>query len=369
MSGSSREHQPPLSIHALSMTAGAPGFSLELGRGEAISLLSETTDQLGLFCDVLSGFAAPASGCVMINGEPILEEPPERRDIALVSAREPVFGHMDVADNIAFSLRVRGMPLHEMNAIVSNRLALLGLDAFSSTRADSLSPEYDLRLRLARALAFNPSVLVLDDILSGLDLRAIIRTRQLITKLHRALGLTLLYTANSREDAVWLGGRIALFDKLTLVQCANASILLDRPATPWVASLFAEANLLVGRTLTIEDDVATVHLASGGIVEALADADLEEDSLCVLCIRPDRITPLFSTSVLDDDGPQPLVATLQSVLNTGEQMRLRLRLSDGVEIEMRRPLLQSGRHLAPGTPMQLAWQASQAVAFPMKDDL
>ncbi|WP_122050553.1 ABC transporter ATP-binding protein [Asaia bogorensis] len=369
MSGSSRGHQPLLSIQSLSMAAGAPGFSLDVRRGEAISLLGDLPERLSLFCDILGGFAQPASGKITLNSREISHAPPEQRDIALVSGREPVFSHLDVAGNIAFPLRVRGIPLHEIKAVVSNRLALLGLDAFASTRANHLPPEYDLRLRLARALACSPAILVMDDILSGLDFQAAGRTRQLITKLHKALGLTLLYTAKSREDAVWLGGRIALFDRQTLVQCDNASVLLDRPASPWVASLFAEANLLTGRTLSVEDDIATVHLACGGVVEALADADLEEDSLCVVCIRPDRMTPLFSSVTGDDDGPQPLVASLQSVLHTGEQMRLRLRLSDGVEIEMRRPLIQSTRHLTPGTAMQLAWQASQAVAFPMKDDL
>ncbi|MDL2170496.1 MULTISPECIES: ABC transporter ATP-binding protein [Asaia] len=369
MSGSSGDNRSPLSVHSLALTPGADGFSLNLVKGEAVSLLADPPGTLSLFCDILGGFVAPAAGRVTFAGLDASDTLPGQRPIVLVSRREPAFGHLGVAANIAFPLRVRGMAAHEIRASVSHFLALLGLDGFASARADTLPPEYDVRLRLARALACNPSVLVLDDVLSGLDLRAIGRTRQLIAKLHKALGLTLIYAADDREDAVWLGGRIALFDRETLVQCASASTLLDRPATPWVASLFAEANLLTGRVLSIEDDIATIHLACGGVVEALADADLEDDSLCVLCIRPDRMTPLFAASGGDEEGPAPLVATLQSVLHTGEQMRLRLRLSDGVEIEMRRPLIQSTRQMTPGATLQLAWQASQAVAFPMKDDL
>lgn len=369
MSGSPQGNEFPLSIRNLSLSLPTHPFSFTLAKGEALSLLAEDGATLRRLCDVLAGSATPACGQILVEGADVTGKAPAARPVSLVSGREPSFGHLTVRENIAFPLRVRGVSPGEREAGVSHFLALLGLDALASSRADTLTAEQDLRVRLARSLAYAPSVLVLDGIMSGLDLREESRMRQMVSRLHRALGLSLVYAAKSREDAVWLGGKIALFADHALIQCAEASILLERPAGPESARLFGEANILSGRVLRIEDDVATVHLACGGVVEALADPDLQEDTLCTLCIRPDRMTPLFSAAMTDEDGIPPLMATIQSVLHTGEQMRLRLRLSDGAEIEMRRPLLQSTRAMVPGTALQLAWQASQAVAFPMKDAL
>ncbi|WP_084294631.1 ABC transporter ATP-binding protein [Asaia prunellae] len=305
----------------------------------------------------------------MLDDHDIASLLPERRPIALISSRDPVFGHLNVAENIAFPLRVRGNTAQEINATLAKVLALVGLDALSNDDASQLTPEQVLRVKLGRVLAYAPSVVIMDNIMEGLDLRAAAKTRQLISRLHRALGLTLIYAARNREDALWLGGRIAVFDGQTLLQCADAATLLERPSDPRGAALFGEANLLTGRVLRIDDDIARIHLACGGVVEAMADAALTEDALCTICIRPDRMTPLLGAPLAGDDEPPPLLATIQSILHTGEHIRFRLRLADGAEIEMRRPSLQSMRGMTQGTALQLAWQASQAVAFPMKDDL
>ena len=369
MSVSPQGHKFPLSVQDLSLSLRTLPFSLTLARGEALSLLAEDGTTLRRFCDILAGYVAPACGEILIDGVDVTSTDASRRAVSLISPRDPAFGHLTVRENIAFPLCVRGLTQGEREAGVARFLALLGLDGLASVRADRLTAEHNLRLRLARSLAYAPSVLVLDDIMNGLDLREESRIRQVLSRLHRALGLSLIYAARSREDSVWLGGRIALFDNHTLVQCAEASTLLERPTAPESARLFGEANLLSGRVLEIEDDVARIHLACGGVVEAMAEPDLAEDTLCTLCIRPDRMTPLFSTPIAGEDDMPPLMATIQSVLHTGDQMRLKLRLSDGGEIEMRRPLLQSMRMMTPGTALQLAWQASQAVAFPMKDAL
>ncbi|WP_336944643.1 TOBE domain-containing protein [Asaia sp. HN010] len=369
MSASSRDRKFPLAIEALALSEAAAPFSLRLGQGEALSLLSEDAQSLSLFCDVLAGFASPTCGKIFIDGQDITSEPPEHRAIVLISPRDPVFGHLDVAANIALALRAKGAAAQLIDATVKKTLALVGLDAQIGHRADLLTPEQAARLKLARALAGAPSVLVLDGLLNELDLRAASKTRDLVTRLQRALGLTLIHAASSREDALWLGGRIALLDRHALIQCADAATLMERPSDARSASLFGEANLLTGRVLEIEDDVARIHLACGGVVEAMADAELAVDALCILCIRPDRMTPLFAALTASDDETPPLVATIQSVLHTGEHIRFRLRLADGGEIEMRRPLLQPMRGVTQGALLQLAWQASQAVAFPMKDDL
>ncbi|RUT24860.1 ABC transporter ATP-binding protein [Asaia sp. W19] len=369
MAISTQGGKPLLLLDNLCLFYGSEAFTLSVTEGEALSLMGEEPGVLSRLCDILAGFDKPVGGRILLAGQDMTTCLPERRPIVLVSPRDPVFGHLGVSENIGFPLRVQGARPDTLHARIARVMALTGLEALATTRADRLTPEQALRLKLARALAYAPAILVLDDVLSGLDMRSAAKARQLLSTLQRALGLSMIYAARGREDALWLGGRIALFDRETLIQCADAATLLERPSDPRSAGLFGEANLLTGRVLAIEEDIARVHLACGGVVEAMADEALEEDSLCTLCVRPDRMTPLFGTTVAGDDDTPPLVASIQSVLHAGDQIRLRLRLADGAEIDMRRPLLQSMRAIKPGATLQLAWQASQAVAFPMKDDL
>ncbi|GBQ09857.1 ABC transporter ATP-binding protein [Swaminathania salitolerans] len=360
---------PRLRIESCKLGTRLDAFCLDIHKNEAVSLLSDDPALPSMLCDVIAGFRSASYGSLAVEGIMLDGLPPESRPVVLVSPRDPLFPHLDVAGNIAFPLRVRGKGQQEIEASTTRILALVGLERVARTRISALDAGQRIRLALGRALAGTPSILLLDRIFAGLDLRTVRRLRQMIVTLQRALGLTLIHVAQDRDDALWLGGRIAIFDSGTLVQCADAGTLLDRPEDERIASLFGEANTLAGRVLSIDDDIARIHLACGGVVEAIADERLEADALCVLCIRPDRIAPLIgSTMAMEEDTP-PLMATIQTVLHAGDQIRLRLRLADGSEIEIRRPLLQAMRGVTPGATVQLAWQASQAVAFPMKDDL
>lgn len=370
MPDSSRGGSARLIMENLQVTRNCKPFSITLAAGRSLCLLDLDATTTSLICDIIGGYAKPEKGQIFLDGRDLMTLPPAQRPIGMITARDPVFDHLSVTDHILLPLRARALPPQEQANILSHTLALVGLNDCERRRADTLNPEQKIRLRIGQVLAYAPSVLVIENIFDRSTVLALKRLRQLLTNLQRALQLTVVYATHDREDALWLGDKIALFSHQELLQLGDAASLSDHPACASVASLFSEANLLRGHVLQVEDDIARIHLACGGIAEAVAAPGLVENSLCTLSIRPDRIAlmPMIESPSIETDEP-PLIAKSQTVLHEVSRLRLKMRTADGTELELYRSPQNHSRTLAPGTTVQLAWQASQAVAFPLEDAL
>ncbi|EHH68124.1 ABC transporter ATP-binding protein [Gluconobacter morbifer] len=367
--GSSGQSIPVLRIERLQTQSRQSPFGLLLPAGQRLTLFGDNSAALSHILDVIAGFAPRLDGRISVNGKNVSTLPPGQRGIAVVSPRDPLFSHLDVRQNIAFPLRASGRSATEATATAGRMLSLLGLDGAAGKSPRDLTAEETLRAQLARALVGGPTVLLLDDPLSGLDAPAARRTTSLLTTLTRALELSIVHAVSRRDDALQSGGQIAVFQDQVLLQCADAARLYDRPASIEVATLFGEANALTGQVLDIADDVARVHLACGGIVEAMAEG-VQDGEACLVCVRPDRISPFFGAQGLSvDDGDVPVRGTLANSAHLGDHVRLKVRCPNGTEIELWRPPLQAQKIPRNGTPVELAWPPSHATAFPLRADL
>lgn len=359
--------KPALEVSGLRTTIDAPPVSLSLQPGATLTLFGNQSAALSRLLDVLAGFLPHLGGTIMVGAEDVTSRPPAARRMRIVSPRDPLFPHLDLGDNIAFSLRANRQGSTEARAAAGRMISLMGLDGIAQLRPAELNAEQSLRVRLARALVTAPDVLLLDDPLHMLDPHAARRFPNLLGTLSRALNLSVVQVVSRREDALRSGGEIAVFQNSTLLQCADAARLYDRPACVEVATLFSETNTLTGQILDIGDDIARIHLACGGIVDAMASEDLAEGQECLVCVRPDRISPFFGTQGLgmDDDGDTPVRGILTDSTHLGDHIRMRVRCAEGTEIELRRPPLQAQKIPASGTAVQLAWPAAHATAFPL----
>ncbi|GAC89367.1 ABC transporter spermidine/putrescine permease [Gluconobacter thailandicus F149-1 = NBRC 100600] len=374
---SPRRQTPPRAPVALQLEAFRPGlqaeaFDLTVHQGETVTIYGADATSLSGLLDLIAGFSPPMGGRVLVQGTDITSRPAGQRSVTLVSARDPLFPHLDVQSNIVFALRAQGQGNAEAVAGAGRMMSLLGLDGLGKATPRTLSPEHTLRAMLARALVTSPAVLLLDNPYAALDPQAARRMASLLSKLMRARDLSILQSVPNKEDALRAGGSIAFFQNQTLLQFGRAADLYDRPAGVEVATLFGEANSLTGQILDIGDDVARIQLACGGIVEATAsENELTEGQACLVCIRPDRISPFFGTQSLglEDEDTPPVRGTLTDTVHLGDHVRMRVRCPDGTEIELRRPPLQTQKLPRPGTPVQLAWPAGHATAFPLRPDL
>ena len=359
--------QPVLDVVGLRAAIDAPPIDLSLQPGATLTLFGTQPAALSRLLDVLAGFLPHLGGTIAVSGEDVTSRPPAKRRMRIVSPRDPLFPHLDLRNNIALGLRANGKGRQDAQAAAGRMISLLGLDGIADRRPTELDAEQSLRVKLARALIASPDVLLLDDPLHTLDPHAARRIPILLGTLSRALNLSIIHAVSRREDTLRSGGAIAVFQDNVLLQCADAARLYDRPACVEVATLFGETNTLTGQVLDIGDDVAHIHLACGGIVDAMVSEDLSEGQECLVCVRPDRISPFFGPQSLgmDDDGDIPVRGVLTDSTHLGDHIRIRVRCAEGTEIELRRPPLQAQKIPASGTPVQLAWPAAHATAFPL----
>ncbi|MFT9257426.1 MAG: ABC transporter ATP-binding protein [Acetobacter sp.] len=359
---------PALVLHNFVFQPATPPLALILRQQDCVALLGigQDTQDMPRLTAALTGLA-PCQGEIRINGETVNGHKAGRRGIASVGPHAPLFAHLSVMDNVLFPLRV----MHALNASERLRragevLALTGLDAVRARYPHQLSAEQIFRAGLARALACMPTVIVLMQPFDAMEPPGRDRSLAMLDRLRHALGLSILLLTRHRAEALMAADRIGIMENGALLQLADAATLCNRPASCPVAVAMGDANVLTGRVLDCEDDIATLRLPSGETVQAQAAADLHGDDLASICIPPDRLSVLFmrqGTVETPETGDVP--CTLVSAHHLGQSVVMRLRTRDGTEIIARRPPVHTRRDLAPGREGLLAWQAQNAIAFPM----
>lgn len=360
---------PPLALHNLAFLPPLPGLSLRVEKGQYVALLGIGTEHedLSRLTDVLAGHAPSYGGQILVGGEDVTHRPTGLRGLATIGAHAPLFPHLTLADNILFPLRATGqISAAESERRTTETLSLVGLDGRRALKPASLTPEQNLRGQLARALVMRPEVLILNRPFSALDHTATTRVMALLEKLQRAIGLSTLLLTRDRTEALMAGDTIGILENGILLQLATPPELLTRPAHEQVAITFGEANVLTGKVLYAEDDMAELRLPTGETVEAMAAPGLKEQDLANICIAPDRLSVMFPRQM---SGPPEendmLLCTLVSARHVGTAIHMRFRMQDGGEIIAHRPPVHTMRELEPGRVALLAWQTANATAFPM----
>ncbi len=347
---------------------GRPGgilqdVSLDLMPGRCLALLGDRHAGGSLLLDVVAGHHRNRSGQVLLDGLAVDEQPPAKRRFGIVSVRDPLFPHMSVKDNVSFPLRAQGFATAEQQRRVGEALALLGLEASARRRPDALDDVTRVRTALARALVFDPKLILLDDPFAALDPMPRQLLQRTLRRLVRARGLTILFATADRDEALLLADEIGILQSGHLHQVGTVPTLLDRPADPVVACRLGDANLLTGRIVRLDDEIASVRLSCGQEMEAEPGEALEEGMLCVLCVRPDRIATAFLQRPGLETGSDSVPATLLEAVHLVDHLRLRFRLADGSELLVRRPPAASAAELRPDRQALLAWQPHHARVF------
>lgn len=349
--------------HAASAHGLLRAVSLELLAGRCLAVFGDRQAGGALLIDVVAGHVAASTGRISLDGIEIGSSTAADRQLGTVSARDPLFPHLSVRSNVAFALRARRLAAAMQARLVGDSLALLGLEALANRRPSTLDPASRIRTAIARALVLEPRLLLLDDPFSSLEAVPRQALHRTIRRLVRARGLTILLVTPDRDEALLLGDEIGVLQAGRLHQVGTAPVLLDHPADAVVAERLGDANLLTGRIVSIDEDVAVVRLSCGHEMEAEPAEALQEGALCMLCVRPDRIATAFLNRIGTEAVTGSLPATLSEAVHFGDHLRLRFRLEDGSELLVRRPPAALVGELRPDRPALLAWQPHQARVF------
>jgi len=226
---------------------GVRDFSCEVTEGEFFALLGPSGCGKTTTLRVIAGLEAPDAGKVYFDGADVTEEPPERRNAAMVFQNYALFPHMNVFENVAFGLRARKIPKAEIANKVEESLQLVQLENLARRPVTELSGGQQQRVALARALAVHPRILLLDEPLSNLDAELRYATRSQLAELQRRLGITAIYVTHDQEEALELARKVAVFQEGVCHQIGTPDEILDAPATPFVAAFLERQRRQMGR--------------------------------------------------------------------------------------------------------------------------
>jgi len=248
--------QPLLSIRGFRQTYGSvvavDDVSLDIPEGEFLTFLGPSGSGKSTTLYALAGFNEPTAGDILLNGASILATPSHKRNIGMVFQRYTLFPHLNVRENVAFPLRVRGRPAAEIAAKVDRMLALVRLDGLGERMPAQMSGGQQQRVALARALAYDPPVLLMDEPLSALDKKLREEIQVEIRRIHRETGVTILYVTHDQEEALRLSDRIAVFNQGRIEQVGSGRDLYHNPATRFVAGFIGDSNFLDVTEVTVE---------------------------------------------------------------------------------------------------------------------
>ncbi|HUA51749.1 MAG TPA: ABC transporter ATP-binding protein [Candidatus Sulfotelmatobacter sp.] len=262
------------------------GIDLDIARGEFVTMLGPSGSGKTTTLMMIAGFEQPTGGAIELDGHDLAHSKPYQRNIGVVFQNYALFPHMTAARNIAFPLRMRHVAAAEVTRRVAAALALVGLDRFADKHPRELSGGQQQRVALARGLVFDPDVLLLDEPLGALDKNLREQMQVEIKRIHREVGITMIYVTHDQTEAMTMSDRIAVFNAGKLEQVGRPLDIYHRPATRFVGEFIGDSNFFPARV----DPARPGWLEIDGIGPARLDGvDVASRGAVDLLVRPERL--------------------------------------------------------------------------------
>lgn len=242
--------------------------SVDVPDGSLTALLGPSGGGKSTLLRVIAGLEQPEAGVVRIAGEEVTGIAPQKRDVGFVFQHYAAFKHLTVRDNVAFGLNIRKRGKQETKRTVDELLQLVQLDGFATRYPDQLSGGQRQRMALARALAVEPRVLLLDEPFGALDVKVRRDLREWLLRLHEQRPVTTIIVTHDREEAMELASQIVVINHGRVEQTGTPDELYDTPASAFVAGFVGPVVELDGR-LVRPHDIFIGHDAEAGSTEAL----------------------------------------------------------------------------------------------------
>ncbi len=340
------------------------GVSLEIEPGEFFSLLGPSGCGKTTTLRMIAGFEMPTSGEIYIEGRPMGETPPFRRNVNTVFQNYALFPHMTVADNVAFGLRMKRVPRDEIARRVREALQLVRLAGFEDRYPRQLSGGQQQRVALARALINRPRVLLLDEPLGALDLKLRKEMQLELKHLQMTVGITFIYVTHDQEEALTMSDRIAVMNAGRVLQVGTPLEIYERPSNRFVADFIGESNFLDGRVVELNGQCATVLIDDHLPLPARVQDELAVGEQVTIAIRPEKIRLHPSAG----EGAQGCVpGRVEEIVYIGTDtyylVRLTKRCTVRVRVQNSQNRLDSGERVGEGTEVLLSWLPETAMVL------
>ena len=336
------------------------GIDLTLNDGELLVIVGASGCGKSTLLRLVAGLERPTAGRVLLDGRDITALDPASRDAAMVFQNYALYPHMSVFDNMAYGLRIRGVPRADIRRRVDQAAALLGIETLLSRKPRQLSGGQRQRVAMGRAIVREPKLFLFDEPLSNLDAKLRVQMRAEIRRLQRRLGVTSLYVTHDQTEAMTLGDRLLVLHQGRPAQLATPMEVFERPADTYVASFIGAPamNFLPGE---LTANGTAVRLQAGPTIPFAAATPRGPGGLAVTVgIRPEHLTigppdPAGSLDTAGQADPQSLTLHVDLVEPLGSETLVHGRL-DAARIPQgpsanALPVRPSG-HAPAGTPAQ-----------------
>lgn len=327
------------------------GIDLQIPRGEFVSILGPSGCGKTTTLNMIAGFIAPSGGEIRIRGVEQSGVPPEKRQVGLVFQNYALFPHMTVAENVGFGLKMQGETRGEIEVQVKKALQSVHLLGLEHRYPKELSGGQQQRTALARAIAPRPSLLLLDEPLSNLDLKLREAMRHELKDVQRQLGITFIYVTHDQEEAMAMSDRIVVMHEGVIAQVGTPAELYRAPQSTFVADFIGKSNIFAVTELGREGGLQRVRVAETGLelLAQMPEAGAADVAFC--SIRPEAARWI--------DGPAPgdrtvnvLPVKIIKIVNLGAYLEVWCQHESRTMIKS---LISAARgsHLAPGDDLDL----------------
>ena len=333
-------------------------LNLDIPPGEFLTMLGPSGSGKTTCLMMLAGFEPATHGEIFLNDDPINNVPPHKRGIGMVFQNYALFPHMSVAENLAFPLQVRGMGKAEQEEKVKRALDMVELGDFGSRRPAQLSGGQQQRVAVARALVFEPELVLMDEPLGALDKQLREQMQYEIKHIHENIGVSIVYVTHDQTEALTMSDRVAVFNDGVIQQLSTPDELYENPKNSFVAQFIGENNKLSGTVTEVSGTDCKVQLDDGTVLAAEAVNIEGVGSRTTISLRPERVE--FDT---DQSMDNLVKGSIEEMIYLGDHIRVRMNVAGNKEFIVKVRNRGQRRDLRTGQTVEIGWAASDCKAL------
>ncbi len=336
-------------------------LNLDISEGEFITMLGPSGSGKTTCLMMLAGFETPTNGEIYLDSNPISNIPPHKRGIGMVFQNYALFPHMTVYENLAFPLKVRKIAKDEIDKKVDKALSMVSLSGFENRMPGQLSGGQQQRVAVARALVFDPAVVLMDEPLGALDKNLRESMQYEIKHIHESIGVTVVYVTHDQSEALTMSNRIAVFNDGKVQQLSSPDHLYESPVNSFVAKFIGENNTFKGEVLDIDNKKCKIKLHNGGEILANPISVKSKGEKTTVSLRPERV--LINP---DEEMDNNHKGKIEEVIYHGDHTRVRLNLLGNSEFILKVPNSSANLDIKLGNEINIGWNSLDARALDPK---
>ena len=334
-------------------------LNLDIADGEFLTLLGPSGSGKTTTLLMLAGFETVTHGDILLAGVSLKSTPPYRRNIGMVFQNYALFPHMTVEENLSFPLESRHADKAEIGRKVGKALEMVQLTGYGKRRPGQLSGGQQQRVAVARALVYEPRLVLMDEPLGALDRQLRENMQFELKHIHESIGVTIVYVTHDQGEALTMSNRIAVFNDGAIQQLASPSALYEEPDNAFVAQFIGENNRLMGVVRSVNGSQCTVEIDGGGEVAAAAINIGGTGTRTTLSLRPEsvKIDPPV------EGYPDRFDARIEEIIYMGDHVRVRVNVCGRDDFIVKVPRSREAPALAVGQTRTIGWHPDDCRAL------